>query len=435
MHNNKIKSEIGFKVLSVVGLGYVGLPLSKRLTECDFIVKGIDVNQSLVDSLSAGYSKLCSVPSDTIREMQTRGFSASTDFSVLAEVDVVIFCVPTPLCKNKQPDLVPLKEAIMSAAPHFRPGQLISVESTTWPGTTREIIVPIIEKYNLKVGQDIFLAYSPEREDPGNKKYLKENIPKIVSGLTSQCASIAFDFYSSFINTVVKVSSLEVAEMTKLLENSQRAINISFINEFKMICNELSIDIFEVIDAAATKPFGFSKYYPSVGIGGHCIAVDPLYLEWKMQEFDIPTQFIRLAHNINSLIQNFILDKTTHVLSESGKTLKNSKVLVLGVTYKRNIDDIRESASVKLIKKLHHLGAIVDYSDSHVPNLSLNDYNGTKFAMRSVHLSKCKVKEYDICLLLTDHHSFDYQLIYDYSRLIVDATGRFKVEEGKVWRA
>lgn len=417
-------------VVGILGLGYVGVPLALTVCDSGLKVVGFDVDRARVSQLNEGRSPLKHVPDSRIAELISRGFEASGDFARTAECDALIICVPTPLNQYREPDLSFVVKTMASITPHLREGQLISLESTTWPGTSREVLLPYVEKTGLAIGEDIFLVYSPEREDPGNTRYGTTSIPKIVGGLTAGCLATGKAFYSTFIERVVPVSSTEAAEMVKLLENIHRAVNIGLVNETKILCDRMGLDVFEIIDAAATKPFGFTPYYPGPGIGGHCIPIDPFYLTWKAREFGLHTRFIELAGEINAAMPQYVIDKTVRALNDSGKSLKGARVLALGIAYKRDVDDVRESPSVSVMEGLREWGAEVHYSDPQVPNFPKMRQHS--FDLKSVDLSSEVLKEYDVVLLLTNHSDFDYDLILANSQILIDTRGVYRDAEDVV---
>lgn len=415
------KAKIG-----IIGLGYVGLPLVIRYCEEGFHVTGFDIDLSKVARLNACESYIKHIAPAKIREIiDKKLFVPTTDYSRLKEMDCIIICVPTPLKKNKQPDLSYVENTADHIAKYLRRGQLVSLESTTYPGTTREILLPKFEEKKLKVGKDFFLVFSPEREDPGNPKFNTKNIPKVVGGITPACAQAGKALYERTLDRVIPVSSTEVAEFTKLLENIFRSINIALVNELKILADKMGIDIWEVIEASSTKPFGFMPFYPGPGLGGHCIPIDPFYLSWKAKEYDFSTRFIELAGEINTGMPGYVISKIVDGLNRHGKCLKNSRILILGVAYKRDTDDIRESPGVEIIDILKEKGAKVDYHDPFIPSFSgLRHYPG--LAMKSVELSEDKLKKYDCALIITDHSQLDYKWIVKNSKLIVDTRNATK---------
>jgi UDP-N-acetyl-D-glucosamine dehydrogenase len=410
-------------IIGIVGLGYVGLPLMLRFAEVGYKVLGFDIDQSKVNALNAGRSYIEHISPDSIAEARHRGFEATTDFSRAPEADTLILCVPTPLNKYREPDLSFVLDTMDSLVPYLREGHLVSLESTTYPGTTDEELLPRIESRGFKVGDNAFLVFSPEREDPGNPNFTTRTIPKVCGGVTEACQEIGVALYSAVIDKVVPVSSTRAAEMTKLLENIHRAVNIGLVNEMKIVADKMGIDIHEVIRAAATKPFGFVPYYPGPGLGGHCIPIDPFYLTWKAREYGVNTRFIELAGEVNSSMPDYVVAKVAAALNTRKKAINGSKVLVLGIAYKKNVDDMRESPSVFLMEKLRDLGAEVAYSDPHVPVFpKMREHH---FDLQSVPLSTDSVAGYDCVLLATDHDKFDYALIQTHAQLIVDSRGKY----------
>lgn len=410
--------------VGILGLGYVGIPLALTAINAGLQVLGFDVVQSHVDRLMGGKSSIKHIPDSDIAGAIEKGFEATTDMARSAECDALIICVPTPLNKYREPDLGFVTATMDSIAPYLRPGQLISLESTTWPGTTREVLLPYAEKAGLTAGKDILLAYSPEREDPGNPDFDTRSIPKVAGGHTPACLDAAVALYSSLVDHVVPVSSTDAAEMVKLLENIHRSVNIGLVNEMKIVADRMGLDIFEVIDAAKTKPFGFTAYYPGPGIGGHCIPIDPFYLTWKAREFGLHTRFIELAGEVNASMPQYVVDKLMYALNEKGKSLKGAKVLALGIAYKRDVDDMRESPSVFVMELLRDLGADVQYSDPNVPVFP--QMREHEFDLSSVELTPQSVAEFDAVVLLTDHNGFDYDMLLDNAQLLVDTRGKYR---------
>jgi len=420
-------------VVAIIGLGYVGLPLVLRFSEEGFRVLGLDIDQRKVDQLSAGKSNIEHISSSDIAAAVAAGFEATTDLSRVAEADAIILCVPTPLNKYREPDLSYVIGTVDSIVPHMRPGQLVSLESTTYPGTTEEELRPRLEAVGLVIGETTFLVYSPEREDPGNATYSTRTIPKIVGGATPACLEAGAALYRQVIDRVVPVSSTQAAELTKLLENIHRAVNIGLVNEMKIVADRMGIDIYEVIDAAATKPFGFVPYYPGPGLGGHCIPIDPFYLTWKAREYGVHTRFIELAGEINSSMPDHVMTKLMGGMNKRGKALKGSRILVLGIAYKRNVDDMRESPSVILMEKLRDTGAEVSYSDPYFPHFpETRDHD---FTLSSTELTEEALAGSDCVLLATDHDAFDYAKIAAHAQLIVDTRGRYRDALPNVIRA
>ncbi|MDP3959234.1 MAG: nucleotide sugar dehydrogenase [Pseudorhodobacter sp.] len=411
-------------VIGIVGMGYVGQPLALRYAQVGFKVLGFDIDEEKVTQLNAGYSFIEHIDDAAIQAANASGMRCTTDFRHIAEADAIIMCVPTPLNKYREPDLSFVTDTCDSIAPYLRAGQVISLESTTYPGTTEEEIIPRVSSGGLVVGKDIFVVYSPEREDPGNANFTTNTIPKVVGGHTAACLGVGTALYSPAIDRVIPVSSTRAAEMTKLLENIYRAVNIGLANEMKIVADRMGIDIFEVIDAAATKPFGFTAYYPGPGIGGHCIPIDPFYLTWKAREFGVHTRFIELAGEVNQAMPEYVLGKLVAGLNDAGKSLKGSKVLVLGIAYKKNVDDMRESPSVKVMELIRAGGGDLAYCDPHVPVFpKMREH---KFDLASIALTPEVVAGFDAVVLTTDHAKFDYQMIRDRARLIIDSRGIYR---------
>ena len=418
---DKIKSREA--VVGIIGLGYVGLPLMLRFCETGYRVLGFDIDQDKVKKLNTGGSYIEHISPESISSARDSLFEATTDFSRAGEADALILCVPTPLNKYREPDLSFIIKTVESLKPYFRKGQVISLESTTYPGTTDEELLPRMESEGMKVGEDFFLLYSAEREDPGNKDFTTKTIPKVYSGITKNCLEIGAALYGAIIDKVIAVSSTRAAELTKLLENIHRAVNIGLANEMKIIADKMGIDIHEVIRAAATKPFGFVPYYPGPGFGGHCIPVDPFYLSWKAREFGLNTRFIELAGEINTSVSNFVVTKTVQALNSNKKAINGSRILILGISYKKNVDDMRESPSVLLMEKLRELGAEISYSDPHIsvfPKMREHHFN-----LSSIPLNPETIANYDCLLLATDHDKFDYEMIKKHARLIIDSRGKY----------
>ena len=413
-----------FAVVSIVGLGYVGLPLALRFTEKGFNVVGFDIDQSKIDCIESGTSYINYIQNDAIAAAVNDGLKVTTDFQKISDVDVIIICVPTPLSDDKEPDLSYVKSTLQSMLPYLKNGQAVSLESTTYPGTTEEELVAPFEEKGFSVGEDIFVLYSPEREDPGNKDYSTATIPKIVSGHTKNCLEIAECLYDAVVAKVVPVSSTKVAEMTKLLENIHRAVNIGLVNEMKMVADKMGIDIFEVIEAATTKPFGFTPYYPGPGLGGHCIPIDPFYLTWKARQSGIDTRFIELAGEINTSMPEWVIEKMKSALNDKGLNPKNANILVLGVAYKKNVDDLREAPALDIIEKLLAQDMCVDYHDPFLPTLPKTRKYDLK--LDSIDLTLENVKKYDCILLITDHDNVDYELLIESGKLIIDTRGRLR---------
>jgi UDP-N-acetyl-D-glucosamine dehydrogenase len=406
-------------IIGVIGLGYVGLPLVVRFGEEQFRVIGFDTDPQKVDLLNEGKSYLQSVSTNLIQDLVgSKIFSATSDFSLLAEMDCIFICVPTPLTEKMEPDLSYIENTTRQISENMKRGQLIVLESTTYPGTTEEILLPKFQARGWREGVDFYLAYSPEREDPGNREYTTKSIPKVVGGLTSHCQKVAKTLYGQIIDDVVVVSTIRVAEMTKLLENIYRSVNIALVNELKMLADRMGIDIWEVIEAASTKPFGYSPFYPGPGMGGHCIPIDPFYLSWKAKEYDFATRFIHLSGEINVSMPYYVVSKAIDALNETGKSIKGARILILGVAYKRDIDDTRESPALAVMKLLQDRGAKITYNDPHVPRLHpMRKYN---FTMRSQPLTDELLREVELVLIITDHSQYDYRWIVNNSSLVVD---------------
>jgi UDP-N-acetyl-D-glucosamine dehydrogenase len=405
--------------VGIIGLGYVGLPLLKAFHAAGFPVLGFDVDPKKIEKLRRGENYLRHLGVDLVSSMIGDRFDATADMQRLAECDAIIVCVPTPVGKHMEPDVSYIEKAADDIAATLRPGQLIVLESSTYPRTTREIMLPRFQARGLACGKDFFLAFSPEREDPGRKDHNTQTIPKLVGGIDPVSGELAVALYSKAIKQIVPVSSAEVAEAAKLLENIYRAVNIALVNEMKVILDAMGIDVWEVIEAAKTKPFGFQAFYPGPGLGGHCIPVDPFYLTWKAREVGQPTRFIELAGEVNHHMPRYVVDRVVRALNEDGKPTKGTKILVLGLAYKPDIDDVRESPSFDLITQLEDLGANVDYNDPHVPATHHMRRWGD-LGMKSVPLSPAALAAYDCVLIATNHAAYDWHLIADHAKLIVD---------------
>ncbi|MFK3680388.1 nucleotide sugar dehydrogenase [Pseudomonas sp. NPDC088890] len=428
---DKFKSKQA--VIGIVGLGYVGLPLMLRYSAVGYRVIGLDIDSAKVQKLNSGRSYIEHISSENIAIALKSGFEAADNFERVSECDALILCVPTPLNKYREPDMTYVVGTMEAIRPHLRAGQVVSLESTTYPGTTEEELLPRITQQGFDVGSDIFLVYSPEREDPGNKHFETRTIPKVVGGHTKDCLAVGVALYEQAIDHLVEVSSTKAAELTKLLENIHRAVNIGLVNEMKIVADRMNIDIFEVIDAAATKPFGFTAYYPGPGLGGHCIPIDPFYLTWKAREYGVHTRFIELAGEVNCAMPEYVLAKLMAGLNEHGKALKGSKVLVLGIAYKKNVDDMRESPSVEIMELIEQKGGLVSYSDPHVPVFPLMREHS--FDLSSELIDEENLARYDAVVLATDHEKFDYDLIYKHSKLIIDTRGKFRDGGAHIIRA
>ena len=418
--------------IGIIGLGYVGLPLLLRYVEAGYTVLGLDIDSKKTEMLNSGQTYIKHIQSSAIQAARFQ-FEATNDFSRASEADALILCVPTPLTDHREPDLSFILQTMDFLLPYLREGQIISLESTTYPGTTEEELLPRIESAGFKVGENIALVYSPEREDPGNPNFTTQTIPKVVGGTTPNCLLAGIALYGKVIDRVIPVSSTKAAELTKLLENIHRAVNIGLVNEMKIVADLMNINIYEVIRAASTKPFGFVPYYPGPGLGGHCIPIDPFYLTWKAREFGINTRFIELAGEVNSAMPSWVISKVVDSLNERFKPLKGSKILVLGIAYKKNVDDMRESPSVELMELLKSKGAIIDYSDPYLPCFpKMRDHY---FNLSSIPLNEDTIPTYDCVLIGTDHDTVNYELIQKYSQLIVDTRGVYAENFDNVVRA
>jgi UDP-N-acetyl-D-glucosamine dehydrogenase len=411
---NKFQSHSG--KVGILGLGYVGLPLACEFANVGFSVTGFEVDASKVKSLLAGKSYIGDIESQEIRELTgTKRLTATTDFDKLRGMDAIIVCVPTPLNKTKDPDISYIDQATHKIARTLHSGQLVVLESTTYPGTTRDNVLPILESKNLKVGKDFYLAFSPERIDPGNKQFKLPNTPKVVGGITSNCKDLAVILYSQIVKQVIPVSSAEAAEMTKILENTFRAVNIGLVNEIMMICDKLGLSAWEVIEAASTKPYGFMPFYPGPGLGGHCIPIDPHYLSWKMKSLNFAARFIELAGEINSHMPDFTVNKIMRTLNHHKKSINGSKILVLGVAYKANVSDMRESPALDVIHLLQQMGADVSFHDPHVPWIIVDHHK-----MSSRPYSTQFLKHFDAVVITTAHSAFNPKEILEHSKLVID---------------
>jgi UDP-N-acetyl-D-glucosamine dehydrogenase len=432
-------------VVGIIGLGYVGLPLGLEFAYKNFKVIGFDIDERKIPILMAGGTYIKHIKAEKIKPVIDNGkFEATTDFSRIPEVDAIIICVPTPLNEHREPDMSYIVKSGAMAAKYLRKGQLVVLESSTYPGTTDEILLPMFEKPaakkedepNWEVGKDFYLAFSPEREDPNNPNFSTSTIPKVVGGVTENCKATAVALYNQVIVQTVPVSSTRAAEATKLLENIYRSVNIALVNELKMVFDRMEIDVWEVINAASTKPFGYHPFYPGPGLGGHCIPIDPFYLTWKAREYEISTKFIELAGEINTQQPYYVIQRTMEVLNDISKSLKGSRVLILGAAYKKDIDDMRESPTLKLIEILREKGATVDYNDPYVPTLpTTRKYH---FEMSSVELTGANLSSYDVVMLSTDHTNYDYKFIEEKSNLIIDTRNAFEkagVKSNKVHKA
>jgi UDP-N-acetyl-D-glucosamine dehydrogenase len=432
----KIKSKKA--TVGIIGLGYVGLPLVDVFHEEGFHVTGFDIDEKKVQMLKGGRSYIKHIPDKIIKDLsKSRRFGATTDFSNLKKMDCILICVPTPLTKHREPNLSFVFDTTRSIAKSLRRGQLIVLESTTYPGTTDEDMKEILEERGLKAGEDFYLAYSPEREDPGRKDFTTSKIPKVVGGYTRNCLKVAKALYDSVVVQTVPVSSTKAAEATKLLENIYRAVNIALVNEMKMLLERMGIDIWEVIEASKTKPFGFQAFYPGPGLGGHCIPIDPFYLTWKAKELDFPTRFIELAGEINTSMPQYVISRVCDALNQKGKSVKGSKILILGLAYKKDVEDVRESPSFELIELLRAKGAYVSYNDPYVPKTKKMRHYDLK--MCSMPLTEKNLKRFDCVIISTDHSSYDYNFVAKHSNLIVDTRNAMKglsgAKRGKIVKA
>ena len=423
--------------VGVIGLGYVGLPLVKAFSDAGFTTMGFDVDQAKVRMLEAGESYIRHISAATIRSLVRDGrFTPTVDFSGMARCDALIICVPTPLTLNREPDMQYVSGTARAILAYLRPGQLIVLESTTYPGTTREVVLPVLESGGLKSGKDFLLAYSPEREDPGRKDFQTVDIPKVVGGMDAGALKTACALYGQAVKTVVPVESCEIAEAGKILENCYRCINIAMINELKIIFDRMGIDVWKVIAAAKTKPFGFQAFYPGPGLGGHCIPIDPFYLSWKAKQYDVTARFIELAGELNTAMPYYVIGKVAESLNDAGRAIRGARILVLGLAYKKDVYDLRESPSVVLIEQLKHRGARVDYNDPFIPRTHAQRQHDLR--MKSIPLTAENLKRYDLVLIATDHSVYDWQFIVRNARRIVDtrnATAGIRGGRGKITRA
>lgn len=432
MKGNNNKSE---KVLGVIGLGYVGLPLAMEFVRTGYKTIGFDIDEKKIDKLSRGEIYLKHIQEKRVKDLFNSGlFRATTDFLQLNKVDLISICVPTPLDKYRQPDLSFVENSAIAVAENLKQGAIVVLESTVYPGTTREVLLPIFESFGHELDLNFYLAFSPEREDPGNKKFTTKNIPKVVGGLSEHSGRKVVEVYKNVFDEIVEVSSAEVAEATKILENTYRSVNIALVNELKIIFDKMDINIWEVIEAAKTKPFGFTPFYPGPGLGGHCIPIDPFYLSWKARKFGVNTRFIELAGEINTMMPEYVVMKTISALNKNKKSLKGSKVLVIGVAYKKDIDDSRESPGIKIIEFLEEGGAEVSYYDPYIPEI----YNmrQTDLVMNSVKLSNELLREQDAVIIVTAHSNIDYKNIVDNSSIIVDTRNALSgIKSDKIFKA
>jgi UDP-N-acetyl-D-glucosamine dehydrogenase len=423
--------------IGVIGLGYVGLPLVIRFAEKSFRVTGFDIDKEKVDKLNSRKSYIYHIPHKKIKALVNTGkFKATTDYSLIRNMDAILICVPTPLKDKKEPDMKYVEATSQEIKRNLRKGQLIILESTTYPGTTREILLPLIQSCGFTPGEDIFLAYSPEREDPGNPHFTTKNIPKVIGGLTPHCTEAASALYQCIIDKVVPVSSPEVAEFSKLLENIFRSVNIALVNELKILADRMDLDIWEVIDAASTKPFGFMRFTPGPGLGGHCIPIDPYYLSWKARELDFNAHFIELAGEVNTSMPEYVVSRLSDALNQKEKCLRGSKVLILGLAYKKDTDDVRESPALEIISILKNKQAEVYYNDPHV--LRTHKMRKYDFDIKSSDLTEDFLKQMDVVVIVTDHSSYDYEWIVQHAKLVLDtrnATEQVKSDRHKIIKA
>jgi UDP-N-acetyl-D-glucosamine dehydrogenase len=429
---NKIQSRTART--GVVGLGYVGLPLAVELAKAGFTTTGIDLDERKIRAIGEGRSYIPDVPGRDVMELHRAGrLTATTDFAVVEDLDTINICVPTPLRKTKDPDMSYIVSAVEAIAEHLHEGMLIILESTTYPGTTDEVVQPLLEATGLKAGVDFFLAFSPERVDPGNPTFQTHNVPKVVGGLTATCSQLAGALYGTAIETIVPVSSTRVAEMVKLLENTFRAVNIGLVNELALMCDRMNIDVWEVVDAAKTKPFGFMAFYPGPGLGGHCIPIDPFYLSWKAKQSGFDPRFIELAGHINGGMPHYVVEKVADALNTRRKAVNGANILIAGVAYKRDIDDMRESPALDIMGLLHAKGAKVAYADPYVPEVHGREWAGA-FDIRAVELRRGSIAQYDCVVVATEHKTFDYDALVAEADLIVDTRNAIKEPHPHVFK-
>jgi UDP-N-acetyl-D-glucosamine dehydrogenase len=431
----KDSKETRERVLGVIGLGYVGLPLAMEFVRSGYKTIGFDIDVKKIDKLSNGEIYLKHIQEDRVKDFFNSGlFTATSDFFRLNEVDLISICVPTPLDKYRQPDLSFVEDSAKMVAENLKQGAIVVLESTVYPGTTREVLLPILETGGNKLDMSFYLAFSPEREDPGNEKFTTKNIPKVIGGISEQSRRKVVEIYKNVFDEIVEVSSAEIAEATKILENTYRSVNIALVNELKIIFDKMGINVWEVIEAAKTKPFGFTPFYPGPGLGGHCIPIDPFYLSWKARKFGINTRFIELAGEINTMMPEYVMMKTISALNKRKKSLKDSKVLVIGVAYKKDIDDARESPGIKIIELLRAGGAEVSYYDPYIPDIY--DMRQTDLVMSSVKLNEKLLKEQDAVIVVTAHSNIDYKNIVDNSSIVIDTRNALSgIKSRKIFRA
>lgn len=424
MIRNELEGKIASReaVAGVIGLGYVGLPLAMAYNDAGFRVVGFDIDAERVELTNEGVSQIDDVPSECLKQsVDADMMRATTDMAQLAEVDIIVICVPTPLTPHREPDVSYLENTSDTIAKYLRKGQLIIVESTVYPGATREVVLPRLEATGLVEGEDFFLSFSPERVDPGNKKFTIADIPKVVGGISDAATELTAEFYEPVVTKVVRVSSPEAAEMSKLLENTYRAVNIALVNELKVLCHRMGLDVFEVIDAAKTKPYGFEVFYPGPGVGGHCIPLDPFYLAWKAREHEYVMHFVERAGEVNWLMPRYVVDRLIYAMNRRGLALKGAKVLVLGIAYKADVDDMRESPALPVMDLLLEYGATVDYHDPYIPEMP--DTRKYQFGLKSVDISKAALKDYDAVIIITMHRNVDYRLVFETVPLVIDTRG------------
>jgi UDP-N-acetyl-D-glucosamine dehydrogenase len=418
----------------VVGLGYVGLPLAVELAKAGFHATGIDLDQRKVQLINDGRSYIPDVATADVQALHSTGrLDATTDFAVVRDLDTVNICVPTPLRKTKDPDMSYIVSAVEGIAKYLHPGMLVILESTTYPGTTEEVVQPMLEATGLKAGVDFFVAFSPERVDPGNPTFQTHNVPKVVGGYTPTCSELAKELYGSAIQTIVSVSSTRVAEMVKLLENTFRAVNIGLVNELALMCDRMNIDVWEVVEAAKTKPFGFMAFYPGPGLGGHCIPIDPFYLSWKARQTGFDPRFIELAGHINGGMPHYVVDRVSDALNTRRKPINGSKILIAGVAYKRDIDDLRESPALDVMGLLARRGAHVSYADPYVPEVHGREWSGG-YDVKSVDMTRGHIAQFDAVVIITDHKSFDYKALIDEADVILDTRNAIKGSHPNVFK-
>lgn len=441
MNHSDLCKKIGERraQVAIVGMGYVGLPLALRFADVGFNVFGIDIDASKVEALNAGRSYIKHITAARISgAVEAKKFCATTDFAVIAQADAIILCVPTPLGAHQEPDLSYVTGTLDSVIPQMRAGQLISLESTTYPGTTDEEILPRLARRGFAPGRDVFVVFSPEREDPGNPQFTTSTIPKVVGGHTAECLAVGLALYGAVVDKVVPVSSTRAAEMTKLLENIYRSVNIGLVNELKVVCERMGIDIWEVIDAAATKPFGFTPFYPGPGLGGHCIPIDPFYLTWKAREFGVHTRFIELAGEVNTSMPHYVVQRVADALNANSRSLRGARVLLVGLAYKANVDDMRESPTFVLMDLLTKRGAATGYYDPFIPVIPPSREHGHWTGTKSVEWTTASLKGFDVAIIATNHRDVDYRVLLEAVPCVIDtrnAVANLTTRSGQVWKA